>query len=469
MKTQLRATGSLVLGASFLLFGQTVNAAVSAEEAAKLSNDPATPLTAIGAEQAANADGTIPAWSGGIIKNGGPPANYKPGGQFVDPFPDDKPLFTINRTNYEEHKDKLSNGHIALFETYDTYTMPVYQSRRSAWYPEEIYTTSIANATTAVLEGSDALKNAKIGFPFPIPHDGNAAAQILWNHKVRYRADTVTRANDQFWVQANGTIQGSKRIEKAYFTYGNIKKPGDIDKDNLLFYYLSEVTAPAKSAGEFTLVHETANQDTNLGGETRSAWIANKGAPRPRRAPNVAYDNPSVGTNGQQFNEQVDMYNGAFDRYSWKLVGKAEMYIPYNSYRISNEPYKYDDLLTTLHFNQEPTRYELHRVWIVEGELIEGLRHSFGHRRIYVDEDSWGITMVELQDTRGALWKFQEGHTINFYNVGVNSTTPEISYDFTTNSYFAVALTNEGTPNRANEYDFDPSDFTASAMKRLLR
>lgn len=456
---------ALTGGIAMALACGTALAAVSEDEAAKLSNDAETELTAIGATQAGNEEGTIPAWTGGLIKNGGVPDNYVEGGPYVDPFPDDKPQFVIKNNNLRDYEDKLTEGHKALLKTYVSYEMPVYETRRTAWYPEEIYDSTIANATTAVLEGTEALKDATLGFPFPIPHADNAAAQVLWNHKVRYRADTVIRANDQVYMRPDGNYTLSQRIEKVLFTYGNISEPGNIGSDNLLFYYLAEVLAPAKSAGEFTLVHETADQIK----QTRKAWIANKGAPRPRRAPNVSYDNPSVGTDGQQFNEQVDMYNGAFDYFDWELEGKREVYIPYNAYRISNpENYKYDDLITPKHFNQQATRYELHRVWVVKGTLKAGIRHSFGSRRFYVDEDSWGIVAAENYDTRGELWKFQEGHTINFYTFGVNSTTPEISYDLINNSYFVSALTNEGKPNQANQ-ELDPQDFTPSSLKRLLR
>jgi len=28
------------------------------------------------------------------------------------------------------------------------------------------------------------------------------------------------------------------------------------------------------------------------------------------------------------------MYNGSPERYNWKLVGKQELYVPYNSYKL---------------------------------------------------------------------------------------------------------------------------------------
>ena len=57
-------------------------AAQSADELARLGKD----LTPLGAVQAGNADGTIPAWDGGISK---PPAGYQKGKHHPDPFADD--------------------------------------------------------------------------------------------------------------------------------------------------------------------------------------------------------------------------------------------------------------------------------------------------------------------------------------------------------------------------------------------
>ena len=54
-------------------------AAVSESEAARLGQD----LTPMGAIKAGNADGTIPAWDGGITT---PPAGFKPGDHHPDPY-----------------------------------------------------------------------------------------------------------------------------------------------------------------------------------------------------------------------------------------------------------------------------------------------------------------------------------------------------------------------------------------------
>ncbi|HCO43955.1 MAG TPA: DUF1329 domain-containing protein, partial [Gammaproteobacteria bacterium] len=120
------------------------SAKVSPEEAAKLGIE-GTELTPHGAIRAGNADGSIPAWEGGIKT---PPAGYEVGGWYLDPFADDQVLFTITAQNYQQYADKLSTGQIAMLKKYpDSYKLNVYPSRRSASYPTEIYENSIWNAT----------------------------------------------------------------------------------------------------------------------------------------------------------------------------------------------------------------------------------------------------------------------------------------------------------------------------------
>src|SRR5690606_21713718 len=96
--------------------------AVGEQEAARLGKD----LTPVGAEKAGNKDGTIPAWTGGITRS---PAGWKPGDPRVDPFKDDKPLFSIDASNVDKYKDKLSEGQQTLIRTLKGYRMDVYPTR----------------------------------------------------------------------------------------------------------------------------------------------------------------------------------------------------------------------------------------------------------------------------------------------------------------------------------------------------
>ena len=130
-------------------------------------------------------------------------------------------------------------------------------------------------------------------------------------------------------------------------------------------------------------MHETLDQVK----EPRAAWLYNPGQRRVRRAPNVAYDNPGTAADAMRTSDQLDMYNGAIDRYDWKLVGLKEIYVPYNSYRLQDPSVKFKDILTPLHINQDLVRYELHRVWVVDATLKDGARHVYKRRTFYFDEE----------------------------------------------------------------------------------
>lgn len=104
-------------------------AAVSPQEAEALKGK----LTPMGAERAANADGSIPAWTGGFTQV---PAGFQNGHRNVDPFAADKPLFSITASNMQQYADKLADGVKQLFkDNPQTFRIDVYQTRRTALRP----------------------------------------------------------------------------------------------------------------------------------------------------------------------------------------------------------------------------------------------------------------------------------------------------------------------------------------------
>ena len=431
--------------------------ATEAEAAEKLGRE----LTPLGAVKAGNASGDIPAWEGGLTK---PPAGYAPGKLHPDPFPDDKPLFTITAANVEQYKAHLSPGHIALFRRYPkTFRMPVYRTRRTAALPQRIYDKTIANAKTAKLtEDGNGVLNAAEGIPFPIPRNG---LEAIWNHLLRYRGKTTAKVSGQAVPTANGSYTMVRIAEQALFAY---QQPGATTEtiDNKVVYFLQEVTSPPRLAGNITLVHETLNQAV----EPRKAWLYNPGQRRVRRAPNVAYDNPGTASDGQRTNDQFDMFNGAPDRYNWTLVGRREFYIPYNSYRLHSDRNRFDDILKPGHINPDLTRYELHRVWVVEAKVKEGTRHIYARRTFYLDEDSWQIAGVDQYDGRGELWRVSEAHIINFYEIPLTWTTMMTIYDLQNGRYLANGLDNEpGYQITRFDLPMTRSQFTPAALRRKGR
>lgn len=417
--------------------------------------------TPVGAERDANRDGSIPTWTGGIARSEWPAA-FTRGGRLVDPFPNDRPLYTITAANVGEYRSRLSRGHQALLARYPGYRLPVYTTRRSTAYPQAIYDATQANLTRAKLIGSDAMQGAKLGFPFPSPQSG---VEAMWNHRVRYRGNSVELDTKQVVINANGKPTQDARVhESVYFRYGNIADPVDIDKQNILLYYLLRFTGVGLS--RFVAVaHETANSEK----DARAIWVAPPGSPRLFRIPPVGYDQPFPGTEGIYFIDMIDMYNGPFDRYVWKLVGKRELYLPYNAYRLSDGSQKYAQQLTPSFFNPERARYELHRVWVVEATERGGKKHSFGTRVFYLDEDSWNVVLVENEDHDGKLWRFQEGHLLPSYEAQSANCFPVITYDLKDGRYYANRLLSEEAPPRF-DVPMDKGDFLpATVQAKYLR
>jgi hypothetical protein len=430
----------------------TAWAQLTPEELATLG----TTLTPMGAEKAGNADGTIPAWEGGITS---PPAGWSPGQHFVDPFADDEILFTITAANVDQYADKLTPGQKALFATYpDTYKMNVYPTRRSASFPQRIYdkTKEIA-ATARLTEGGNGVTGAINGIPFPIPKNGH---QGIWNHLLRYRSDSAARTIGQAAPTRGGRYTLVQFHDEFYMQYSMAGKT-EADLNNRILFFKQEVIAPARLAGGILLVAETMDQVK----EHRNAWLYNPGQRRVRRAPNVAYDNPGTAADGMRTSDQFDMYNGAPDRYDWELVGKKEIYVPYNSYKLQDPSVKNKDILTPLHINQDLVRYELHRVWVVDATLKQGARHVYKRRTFYLDEDSWQLVAVDAYDNRDNLWRVSEGHVINYYNVPCIWTSLEVHTDLQAGRYLAIGLNSENPPYQFG-IERTLEDYTPAALRR---
>src|SRR3546814_868226 len=201
-------------------------------------------------------------------------------------------------------------------------------------------------------------------------------------------------------LKQNVDYKPTKIIEDVSFPYASIKDPHAITSGNGEYMeYLSHVVAPPRLAGTYILVHDK----TGTGADGRAAWLYSPGLKRIRRAPTVCCDNPYEGTDGHQFYDQVDMFNGVLERYTWKIVGKKEFYIPYDSNKIAGNKVKYKDLVRPRHLNQDLPRYELHRVWVVEANLRPGTSHTFKTRRFYIDEDGWTIAAVDDYDNRDQI------------------------------------------------------------------
>ena len=427
------------------------HAKVDEATAKRLKND----LTPVGAERFGNSEGTIPSWDGGIKEI---PAGYEEGEFHIDPYADDKLLFKINKANMSKYEKNLTEGQKALITQYGPgYEIPVYPTHRSASYPERIYEKLYENALGAeLLENSNGVSNTIATSPFPIPQNG---VEVIWNHILRFRGEQLEYRTAYVTPTKDGSYNPILTNYGYYFAYAEPEITLE-EIDNKIFYLKTKIVSPAKLAGTLTLVHETLDQVRS----PRKAWRYQAGERRLRRVPNLAYGTDLPNTASLRTVDQKDMYNGAPNQYDWSLLGKKEVYIPYNSYKLNKASKSAANVISPKHINQDQTRYELHRVWEVEGVLRDGLKHVYHKRRFYFDEDTWQIVLSEDFNADNELWRVSEAHTMNFYQVPTPWATVELTYDLKSERYYLDGVDKEGTIN----YDpgFKRRSFTTSAARR---
>lgn len=429
-----------------LLLAPIAVAKVSPEEAAALGAS----LTPIGAEKSGNAAGTIPAWEGGLSKQ-----DY---GRDGDPYSADKPIYTVTNANLSQHEQWLTEGHKALFRTFPDYKMPVYPTRRSASYPQWFYDATKANATKVELNNNGfGFCCTAQGYPFPIPKNGT---ELMWNHIMRYN----TRGYRGYVNIAATQADGSYVIERVYleltYIYNNIKtRLEDLKNQNL--YMLVKTVSPPNKAGDANLLHVPIDRVK----EITSVWVYNPSQGRVRRIGEVGYDNPLF--DGLMTHDQMDMFNGPLDRYTIKLLGKREILIPYNSYRLYSSKNRYKDIVTTGHINQDLTRYELHRVWVMEAEVRKGFNHRYKKRTFYLDEDSWIVHLQDMYDERNQFWRTAESHSIAFSNVPVVVNGIQVHYDLQSRRYVVVNMTNEEKSVIDYDWEKESSYFTPRQLQKF--
>jgi hypothetical protein len=418
--------GAILVAA--VVAGPVAAAAVSPADARAL----AAALTPMGAVRAGNQEGTIPPWDGGYTPVW---PGYQPGQPRPDPFAGEKPLYQITRQNLNQYADKLSDGVKVLLERYPSFRLDVYPTHRTAAAPPWVYENTAKNATRARTT-SDGLtiEQAYGGIPFPIPKTG---AEAIWNHLLAWKGGSV-RYEYKTYVMAPGvpvlTTQAELDLQYPYYD-----PQGSLDRFQGLFLMTkTTITAPPIKAGENILSHDPINQL----GDGRKAWQYVVGQRRVRRSPAISYDNPSVVSSGFSFFDEAFLFNGAIDRYQWKIVGKRELFVPYNTNGFHSK--KISEVLGPDHPNPDDVRWELHRVWVVEATLAPGKRHVIPRRRFYLDEDTWLAVLSDGWDAGGQLWHV--GLALPFVAPDLPGvvTFPYLIFDLQRRGYVASSLFNEG-------------------------
>jgi len=410
-----------LIAAAALAYITTVPAlaGVTADEARRLG----TTLTLVGAEKAGTKDGTIPEYTGGLTT---PPAGYKKGsGIRPDPFAAEKPRMTIDAKNMGEQADKLTEGTKALLKRYPTFRVDVYPTHRTAAFPKSVTDNTAKCAVSAkTSNGGTSMEGCRAGFPFPIPKDGFEA---MWNHLVRFNGPAYAITYRAYNVDASGratlATQGDSIQEFPYWV-ADTKDPSTYYKIKITY------TGPARRAGEAILVIDPLDYAQ----KGRRAWQYLPGQRRVKLAPELAYDTPNGSTAGASTYDDAFIFNGAMDRYDFKLVGKKEMLIPYNTYRMAYAS-KADELIKANHLNPDLVRWELHRVWVVEATLREGKRHIYSKRMFYLDEDSWAAVASDEYDARGEIYRVGFAFVTPSYELPAPFADLQMHYDLAAGNY----------------------------------
>jgi len=400
------------------LLAATAGSATAAGDPARLGQD----LTPLGGEKSANKDGSIPAWQA----DGALTPGWSYGKRRVDFFKykDDKPLYTIDAGNADKYADKLSEGHLALLKTFKNYRMDVYPSRRHCSAPDFVIENTKKNVEDAKIgvDGWSLAEATVPGIPFPFPGSG---IEVLWNAKMKYAGVGFTMP--ALWIMLSPRASGGDWIEAGssqayYYPWG---KKGSHKLSSLPpveYHTYFDYQSPTALAGQALVVSTYLNKSGDV-------FYYFPGQRRVRRMPSYSYDAPQVGFENQYTLDEPRVFNGTPDRFDWKLVGKREMLIGYNAFGMYDPDADRRKVVTPDGVDSSATRYELHRVWVVDATVKDGVRHVAPKRRFYFDEDSWSLMAAEDYDAQGKLWKVRESFVIPVAETGACDNPAFVQYD----------------------------------------
>jgi hypothetical protein len=440
-----------LLVASLLVALGSLEAAVTADEANALK----TTLTPLGAERAGNKDGTIPAWSGGLTT---PTPGFKNGGRRPDPFAAEKPLFSVTAKNIAEHAAQLPDGAKLLLQRHpESFRVDVYPTHRTAAAPQFVYDNTFKNATRVKLNQTTAdpfPEGAFGGVPFPIPKSG---AEVMWNSRLRWRGESWQVQFNSYSVTPDGkrvvVTEARNDYQMPYYAV-----EGSAEKFNGEFSLVRSLNSgPAIRAGEAITGRESIVSDKS------QVWVYLTGQRRVRKLPQACCDTPGAFAAGMVSFDEIEGFTGRLDRFDWKIVGKQEMLIPYNSNR-TLQPLKDADVVGEKHLNPDHVRWELHRVWVVEATLREGQRHTSPKSRYYIDEDSWILVWGDRWDAKNQLARSQFNIPVAMPDLPAQAAVTWGAYDHVARTLFAALVMNEQKSQFTLQKRYPDTTFTPDAM-----
>ena len=420
-----------------LAFAGYAMAALTAEEAAQLGGPTYTP---VGSLKAGTQDGLVPAWTGGITKGKDgwyyegklkvPFSKFDPkkSGLRPDPFADDKPLFTLTAQNMSQYADKLTPGIKALLAKYpNEVKINVYPSRRSVSYPKDVADGTLKLAKEARLANDGkTLVGGRHGIPFPFPKTG---LEALWNQMVKWSGTT------QYFEFKSHIVNAAGRVVMTDHGIGTMEYPfwdPKSSKPDMVYMVYENVIGPANRVGEGQLIFFPIDKSKG-----QPAWQYLTGQRRVKLAPEISFDGPMTPVAGMGTYDQGQMFQGSPERYDWKLLGKKEMIVPYNTYKLTYGT-KIQDTFGPHFIKPDCTRFEVHRVWVVEGTLKPKARHIYKKRTLYIDEDAFTAVLSEHYDQKDNIWRVGVLSWTFDYDVQAPFSVNDMGIDLVSQSYYMM-------------------------------
>jgi hypothetical protein len=455
----------------FLAFA--AHGAVPSEQAARLGLT-GTELTPLGALRAGDDTLGVPEWTGGLEQ---PPPGYRPGGWYVDPFAEDKPLFRVDASNVEQYRDRLTPGTLAMLRKYpESFHLDVYPTRRSASFPGWYYDGSMRNATQVRFcdpppgarqeERCIAPGSYVPGIFFPLPETG---AQALWNSTFRYTGAYFQGDGNGFNAFADGGYAQYLIRERTMLPHmlPDVEKPAHPYFNRwggATFCNSQEFLDPPRTAG-------TINGGCSFMERVQvDAYLYVPGQRRVRKAPEIGfYDSPGTGSDGLRTSDQRGVFfmTGTEEWYDYLPLRQAAVLLPYNSYRLASPEVGFPDIVRAGHVNSDLKRYELRRVWVLEAQLSPAYRHLGPRRVVYLDEDSWTPLGGEMYDAKGSLWRVSEVYPINYYDAPMVQWWGDDTVDLVSGRHTGInAWFNAGKNPPAVNKPFDPLYFTPQGLRK---
>lgn len=445
----------LALAGVVALYGVGAQAASTSDAAGS-----GAALTVFGAEKAGTADGSIPVYDGGLTK--APAGFVADSGTWPDPYKDEKPLYSISAANMAQYADKLTAGEQALLQRFPTERIDVYPTHRTMHYPQWVIDNTVKNAGSAKLTGKvdgDGVEGAFGGVPFPTPKSGY---EVMWNSLLSFQRTQYTIKNDgAYLVDSSGSRTEMPVLDvveyRPYFDQGLAggKFHGMFDR------LWVQTTTPPVTAGTAALIDYPINYTES----DQNSWAYFPGQRRTRMAPDYKYDTPASNYGGVVFWDENNLFRGRMDRFNFKLIGKKEVVIPYNDYKLSQLPV--DEVYGPKHVKPEAVRWELHRVWVVEATLKPDARHAYSKRVFYIDEDSWDLVEADGYGQDGKLWRVGLDFPFAYYDNGGGMFASSWGfYDLQKGNYFVLFTAgSKGTPQlRVADKLEKPALFTPAGM-----